>query len=305
MILTVTLNAALDVTYRVDALVPDASHRVRSVHQRAGGKGINVARVLHGQGRPVTCLGFLGGSAGASIAMDLDGAGIPAAMTTIAGESRRTVSVVSAATGGSTLFNEPGPRVTDDEWRGLLAQCARSLAAASVMVISGSLPPGTPPDAYGQLARAAHVAGVRVIVDADGGALARSLDAAPDVVKPNAAELRAATGLDDASAAMRSLLDAGAGAVVATFGAQGIRALAMEGAWSAGLARPVVVVNPTGAGDAVAAALAAGLEDGRDWASMLGDAVAWSAAAVATPLAGDLDAKALAEVRAAVRVVAA
>ena len=305
MIVTVTLNMALDVTYEVDELVPDASHRVRAVHQRAGGKGVNVARVLHGQGRAVTCLGLAGGAAGAAIAADLEAAGIDASLTTIARESRRTVSVVSAATGGSTLFNEPGPRVTDGEWRAFLDTYARAAAEARVVVLSGSLPPGVPTDAYAWLVRAAAEGTARALVDADGVALMEALPAAPEVVKPNAAELRAATGVDDANAAMRSMREAGARSVVATFGAEGIGALTAEGAWTARLTRPIAGVNPTGAGDAVAAALAAGLEEDRDWPSMLEEAGAWSAAAVAAPLAGDLDARVLGEVRSLVRVVPA
>jgi tagatose 6-phosphate kinase len=305
VILTVTLNAALDVTYQVDELRPDASHRVRAVHERAGGKGINVARVLHGQDRAVTCLGLVGGWSGARIAADLDTAGIRAALTSIAGESRRTVSVVSAATGGSTLFNEPGAHVGDAEWQAFLDGYARFASLASVVVLSGSVPPGVPEDAYARLTTTARESGARVVVDADGAALLRSLEAAPDVAKPNGAELRAATGLDDTGAAMRSLRDAGAAAVVATFGPDGIRALTADGAWSARLDRAITGVNPTGAGDAVAAALAAGLEDGRDWPGMLTDAVAWSAAAVAAPLAGDLDAGVLADVRSSVRLDAA
>lgn len=304
MIVTVTLNAALDVTYQVDELRPDTSHRVRTVHERAGGKGVNVARVLQGQGRTVTALGLVGGWTGARIAADLDASGIAAAMTSISGESRRTVSVVSAATGGSTLFNEPGPHVTEAEWQAFLDAFTRFVGLASIVVLSGSLPPGVPEDAYGRLARVAHSSDARVLVDADGAALARSIEASPEVVKPNGAELRAATGLEEPGAAMRSLHAAGAGAVVATFGAQGIRALTPDGAWSARLDRPIGGVNPTGAGDAVAAALVAGLEDGRDWPSMLADAVAWSAAALAATLAGDLDAGTLDELRAAVLVEA-
>jgi tagatose 6-phosphate kinase len=302
VILTVTLNAALDVTYDVDELRPDHSHRVRAVHEHAGGKGINVARVLHGQGRDVTCLGFVGGWSGARVAAELDTSGIAAAMTSIAGESRRTVSVVSAASGGATLFNEPGPPVTDGEWQSFLASYPRFVARASVVVCSGSIPPGAPTDAYAQLSRAAHELGVRVIVDADGAALLSALDAAPDVVKPNAAELLGATGHDDPDAAMRSMLDAGIGAVVATFGPEGLRVRTQDHAWAARLARPINGVNPTGAGDAVAAALAAGLEDGRDWPSMLRQAVAWSAAAAAAPLAGDLDPATLDQVGAGVVV---
>ena len=126
--------------------------------------------------------------------------------------------------------------------------------------------------------------------------------AAPEVVKPNSAELRAATGVEDAGPAMRAMLDAGAGAVVATFGSEGIRLVTPDGAWTARLEPPVMGVNPTGAGDAVAAALAAGLADGRELPAIVADAVAWSAAAVAAPLAGDLDAGVLASAPASVRV---
>ncbi|MEZ4597101.1 MAG: hypothetical protein R3C32_09845 [Chloroflexota bacterium] len=151
----VTLNAALDVTYDVDELRPDASHRVRAVHQRAEAKGINVARVLgrrDATSPPSACWGGRRAPGGA----DLDAAGVPAAMTTIAAESRRTVSVVPAATGGSTLFNEPRPVVSEDEWRAFLAQAARSVRAAGMVVLSGNLPPGVQ-DAYAQLVRVARV----------------------------------------------------------------------------------------------------------------------------------------------------
>ncbi|MET0772854.1 MAG: PfkB family carbohydrate kinase, partial [Candidatus Limnocylindrales bacterium] len=239
---------------------------------------------------------------GARIAAALDGAGIAAAMSSVAGESRRTVSVVSAATGGSTLFNEPGPHVQGMEWQGVLATYARFVPRARVIVMSGSLPPGVPQDAYAELGRVAHGSGVTVIVDADGRVLERSLAAAPDVVKPNSAELRAATGVEGVEPAMRALLDAGARAVVATFGVDGIRAVTPDGAWSARLEAAVTGVNPTGAGDAVAAALAAGLEDERELPAILADAVAWSAAAVAAPLAGELDPGVLASAPASVRV---
>lgn len=300
MIVTVTLNAALDVTYTVDRLEPDTSHRVRAVHQRAGGKGVNVARVLHGMGRAVTCLGFTGGPTGDAILADLGTAGIAHAMTPIACESRRTVSVVSRATGGSTLFNEPGPSVSGGEWQAFLEGFVRAARDARVVVLSGSIPPGVPSDAYARLVRAAG--DVPVIVDADGMALREALPASPAVVKPNRAELLAASGHMDPDAAMHVLRAAGARAVVATFGSEGIRALTADGAWKARLTAPVTVVNPTGAGDAVAAAIAVGLEEGWGWQSILEDALAWSAAAVAAPLAGDIDGRALDAVRRLARV---
>ena len=105
MILTVTLNPAWDVTYRVPRLTRHTSHRVGSVLQRPGGKGLNVARVLHVLGEPALATGLAGGATGALLRAALE---IPHDFAEIAGETRRTVTVVD---GDATVFNEPGPDV--------------------------------------------------------------------------------------------------------------------------------------------------------------------------------------------------
>lgn len=290
MIVTVTLNAALDTSYAVPRVLPGTSHRVRTVERRAGGKGINVARVLHAMGHPVRVTGFAGGATGAAIRADLAVAGMADALVPIAAESRRTVSAVSDATGEATLFNEPGPPVSELEWQRLVGSVRDLALDASVVVMSGSLPAGVPPDAYASLVAVAQTAGAAAIVDADGAMLRDALPARPDVVKPNALESAAATGLDDPVAGAAWLRRHGAGAVVTTLGPDGLLADTPEGAWRAwlpdGLLRPV---NPTGAGDACVAAIAAGLEAGWSWPVRLTTAVAWSAAAVVAPLAGDLE----------------
>jgi tagatose 6-phosphate kinase len=290
VILTLTLNAALDVSYEVDALVPGASHRVRAVRQRAGGKGINVARILHAAGYPVRVGGFAGGASGDVVRTELTALGMPETLLTIAAESRRTVSVVSRATGEATLLNEPGPLVTDAEWQRMLATTRQLATSVRVIVMCGSLPPGVPPDAYAQLVAAARAAGAVSIVDADGAALAAALPAGPDVVMPNAAELTAASGIEERRAAIERLRTLGAAAVVATFGAEGLTADTPLGSWRGWLSQPLVAVNPTGAGDACAAAVAAGLFRDASWPELLKDAVAWSAASVTSPVAGEVDA---------------
>jgi tagatose 6-phosphate kinase len=93
VIVTVTLNPALDLTYAVDELRPHAVHRVRAVHERPGGKGLNVARVLHALGEPVLATGLLGGSVGASVRALVDAIGLPSAFVPIAGSTRRTVTI--------------------------------------------------------------------------------------------------------------------------------------------------------------------------------------------------------------------
>lgn len=136
------------------------------------------------------------------------------------------------------------------------------------------------------------------VLDADGPALTTALAAGPTVVKPNAAELRAATGLADVPAAAAALRAAGADTVVASLGPDGLFALTRDGAWRC--APPTAVTgNPTGAGDSAVAAIAAGLLGGAGWPAVLPDAVALSAATVLAPRAGRFDPVAYRRFRAA------
>ncbi len=287
-VVTVTLNAALDVTYDVEAFVPHATHRVLEVRAQAGGKGVNVARVLRQLGQDVVVTGLAGGHTGTLIRADLAASGLPDALVPISGESRRTLTVVSQRDGGATLLNEPGPRVREGEWAGFLTRFDHLLAAAQAVVLSGSLPVGVPTNAYAELVQAAHDHGLPALVDAEGEALHAALVAAPDVVKPNAAELGATTGHDDPALGAEQLLRAGARAVVASLGPDGLLAVTDAESWRA-VPPEVVLGNPTGAGDATMAALAAGLVGGHPWSETLREAVAVAAAAVLLPVAGGFD----------------
>ncbi|MFL6055603.1 MAG: 1-phosphofructokinase family hexose kinase [Actinoallomurus sp.] len=275
MIVTVTPNLALDVTYELPELRPGGTHRVETVHARAGGKGVNVARVLRSLGHDVLVVGLAGGATGDAVRADLDAAGLAHDLVPITGETRRTVTVVAG--GDATLLNEPGPVITPEEWTALQER----IPDADVVVISGSLPPGVSADAVARLARRAR-RDVPVIVDTSGEALRH---AAPYAwaVKPNAAELTELTGTDDPVAGARSLR---AHAVVVSLGAEGL--LAVTGDDVHRVSPPQVVSgNPTGAGDAVVAALAAGV--GSPWPDLLKDAAALSAAAVLASVAGSYD----------------
>lgn len=284
MILTVTLNAALDVTYHVSALVPGAAHRASPTGARAGGKGVNVARVLHALGHDTLVTGFAGGDTGESIRADLAAAGIREAFVAPAAPARRTVTVVSEDDGSATAFNEPGPRLSIADWTWFTGRYRELATRADVVVLSGSLPPGLPDHAYAQLLGATPVP---AILDTSGPPLLEGAAARPAVVKPNAEEL-AVTGITDPVAAAHHLRSHGAGAVVASLGAAGLLAVTGTGCWRAAAPEPLRG-NPTGAGDACVAALAAGLAGGTAWPDVLSDAIALSAAAVARPVAGDVD----------------
>ncbi|MDH6130727.1 tagatose 6-phosphate kinase [Kitasatospora sp. MAA4] len=289
MILTVTLNAALDVTYFVDALVPRSSHRVDTVHERAGGKGVNVARVLAALGQPTAVTGLAGGPTGALLRAELHAAGLRDELVPVAGDSRRTLTVVSRQDGDATVFNQAGPLVQPAEWAAFTDRYAQLVCDADVVVLAGSLPPGPPEDAYARLVTLAAAAGAVTVLDTSGPALLAALAAGPDVVKPNTAELTAVTGEFEIGPAAARLRALGARTVVASDGPAGLHAITPHGSWHA-TPPERLAGNPTGAGDACVAALAAGLAAGTPWPEILREAVALSAAAVPCPVAGDFDA---------------
>ncbi|GAA4587502.1 1-phosphofructokinase family hexose kinase [Planotetraspora phitsanulokensis] len=297
MILTVTLNLALDVTYVVGDVDWNGMNRVSSVHRRAGGKGVNVARVLTSLGHEVVATGLAGGRTGEDVLADLALAGVAADFTPIAAESRSTLVVSEAGPSASrrnALFNEPGPVVTEDDLMRFTRHFAGLVRGADAVVISGSLPPGAPPDFYAGLAAMAAERGVPVIVDADGTPLRHALSGRPAIVKPNAEELARAAVLPRTATPPRSadaaeaLRRAGAESVVVSLGAHGALAVTPGGSWRAHMPREVAG-NPTGAGDALVAGLALGLVEATPWPDRLRRATALGAAAVAAPLAGDVD----------------
>ncbi|MEV8596493.1 1-phosphofructokinase family hexose kinase [Streptomyces sp. NPDC052012] len=289
MILTVTLNTALDITYRVPSLRPHHSHRVSEVTERPGGKGINVARVLAALGHEVTVTGFAGGTTGQVLRDHL--LRVPTltdALVPISGTTRRTTAVVDETSGGTTQLNEPGPTITAAEWSAFQEAYETLLPSASAVALCGSLPPGVPVGAYAGLIRTARAAGVPSLLDTSGAALRRGVAGRPDILKPNAEELAELTGSHEPLRATQDARRRGAGTVVASLGPQGLLAVTPDGHWRA--APPAHLHgNPTGAGDSAVAGLLSGLVEHLPWPTRLARAVALSAATVVSPVAGEFD----------------
>ncbi|MFF5483425.1 1-phosphofructokinase family hexose kinase [Streptomyces sp. NPDC012935] len=289
MILTVTLNTALDITYRVRALRPHASHRVSEVTERPGGKGLNVARVLAALGHEVTVTGFTGGATGSEV-QDLLAAtpAVVDALVPVTGATRRTIAVVDELTGDTTQLNEPGPTITPAEWSAFQEAYEDLLTSAATVALCGSLPPGVPVGAYAGLVRSARAAGVPVLLDTSGEALRRGVAARPDIIKPNADELAELTGSHEPLRATQDARRRGARTVVASLGKSGLLAVTPEGRWQA---TPPARLhgNPTGAGDAAVAGLLSGLVEHLAWPDRLTRATALSAASVVAPVAGEFD----------------
>ena len=298
MILTVTPNPALDLTWHVDSIRAAETHRADAAVARAGGKGLNVARVAHAQGAAARAITTVGGRTGEEFAAELQSSGVPHRLVPVVGSTRRSIALVDESLGDTTVVNERGLNPTDAEWAMLVGEVADGLPGAGVLVISGSLPPGAPDTLLPLLIGIGRDAGVPVIVDTSGPALLRAADAGASVLKPNAAELAEATGIDDPIEGARVLLERGASLVLLSRGAEGMLAVSVAGS-SDGAAGSLHVLharlpeslagNPTGAGDAAVAACAVLLDAGvADPEQILRRATAWSAAAVLMPFAGEI-----------------
>ena len=297
MILTVTPNPALDLTWRVARLTPGATHRVPTGSARAGGKGLNVARVLHGEGHDVLALAATGGRAGAEFERELETSGIPHRLLHVEAATRRSVAVVDEQRGETSVLNELGSPLADAEVRDLIDTAARLAREAHAVSVSGSLPPGLDEDEFERLVGDLVATGVPVVVDTSGPALLAAARAGAHALKPNLEELEAATGHADPIEGAHALLALGAALVVVSLGEEGlIVARPHESPVRARLPR-VLHGNATGAGDAAVAAIALELaQAGSDAASLslaglARRATAWSASAVLMPLAGELSAE--------------
>lgn len=290
MILTVTPNPALDLTYRVRALETGETHRVAAPAVRAGGKGLNVARVIAQTGGAAFALTTAGGAPGLRLADDLERSGMPSELVPVTAPTRSSVAIVDEAAGTTTIINEEGDALTAAEWVALRDAVERLSIPATAVVGSGSLPREAPEDFYAGVVAIALAHGHPSVIDATGPALLLAAEAGATVLKPNRRELAESVGDDDPVAGARVLLDAGAGLVLVSLGAEGMLAVS-PGTPPLGARLPEPLRgNATGAGDAAVAAVATALASGvDDPAVLLRRATGWSAAAVLAPLAGELD----------------
>ena len=299
MIVTVTLNAALDVAYQAEGLAWQATRDVTRVRHRAGGRGVAVARVLHTFGHEVLAAGLAGGATGELIREDLGRSGIPVAFTEIGRESRRVLEVTDTGVGRTMRLREPGPYVTTEELGRFAGDYRRLLADATAVILCGTLPAGLPPEIYGSLATWAAEAGVPVILNAGGSALGYAASRRPDLVVPDADGHPAADSAADPApdpaadpapdpapdpAAGEALLRLGAAAVAMPWPGR-VAVVTKAGRWNASLGGsgegPPEVTDGTGLESlgALVAGLVPGLLLGWSWPDLLRHAVAVAAAA--------------------------
>lgn len=281
MLLTVTLNAAVDKRYEADHVAMGEVNRVRCTCS-AGGKGLNVSRVAILAGEPVIATGFAGGFTGRLIEKLAEEDGIQTDFIHTQAESRTCINLRDNAAGIQTEFLENGAGILPEEAAALIERFGRLLKCADAVTISGSLPKDISPEIYTTLITMAKAAGRPVLLDTSGPALISNLDAAPDLIKPNQDEIGQITGRRTLTKgalieAGMHLREKGIRYVVVSLGAGGSLMICDEGVFRAAVPK-LHAVNTVGCGDAMLAALAIGIEKRMPAQEMLSYASAVSAA---------------------------
>jgi 1-phosphofructokinase len=284
MIITLTPNPSVDRSVCIDAFKLGGVNRGTRSWSEPSGKGVNVAFALSAHDVPVVAVLPIGGPAGAHLVDMLDRTPLKYRTVPIDGEIRVNVSLI-LPDGVVTKINESGPMLSVAEARAMLDATAELVTTNTWLAGCGSLPGGVGDDYYAQVVEVGHRAGATVVVDTSGPALAAALAAGPDLIKPNAFELAETAGgsvatIGDVVDAAQELRRRGAGAVLASLGADGAVLVDATGAWH-GEATVERVVSSVGAGDAMLAGYLY-LADSRpdQPAAALASALAWGASAV-------------------------
>ena len=284
MIVSVTLNPCVDRVVFVPGLKVGDTNRVDRVETDAGGKGVNLSRVVAELGGKTIATGFLGGGNGAHIRHVLRAQGVHNSFVEIAGTTRVNTSI-EAGDGPPTTLNEAGPQISDEEWHRLLAHCETLFHRADWVALGGSLPPGVPVDAFRALGELARREGCRVLLDADGEAMRLGLQMRPDLIKPNLREAERLLGktLPDRAAAVSAAreLRSMAENVIVSMGKDGAALATADGVWL-GSSPQVEPRSTIGSGDSLLGALLWALEDGCDWPEALRWGLAAGAATATT-----------------------
>ena len=280
MIRVIGLSPAIDVTYTVSETMVGQSHRVQSVRRLPGGKGVNVARVLHAGNQEVELLAPLGGDAGDWIERELSGQGLKVRRIPILATTRSCVAVVAET---ATVFNEPAASLEEAEFEEVLLAASKP---CETLVVSGSMPPNLRIDQLEKLFQTCRAAAKNLVVDSSGPALMIAAYSGADLLKPNLEEALAATNTDQIAVAAELLISSGAHQVLISEGEIG---MSLFGETKITAQLPAVTGNPTGAGDAVTALAALGLTKGQDSSEWLRSATAAGMLAVLEPTAGSTD----------------
>lgn len=269
MIVTVTMNPAIDKTVEIEKLLPGGLNRISTVEYDAGGKGINVSKTIRELGGKSIATGFLGGNAGKTIEAVLNEKGIEHDFIWVEGETRTNTKVFEQ-NGEVTELNEPGPKISEEQIEQLIDKLMGYASEDTLFILSGSIPGTVDKNIYARIIRLVHEKKSQVLLDADGELFRKGLAAGPDIIKPNRVELEEYAGYDyraskeELFALAREFKEKGIKTIAVSMGGSG--ALFVHEEYEA--ASPALSVkahSTVGAGDAMVAALAYA------WNEKLGD----------------------------------
>lgn len=263
MILTVTMNPSIDISYPLDVFKMDTVNRVAEVSKTAGGKGLNVTRVLAEIGDNVAATGLIGGTNGHFLLQHLP-QNIQAFFYEIAGDTRNCIAILHE--GQQTEILEAGPTIAAEEVNGFLHHYRSLMGATDVVAISGSLPAGLPTEFYVQLVEIAHQFGNKVVLDCSGVALQAALGSPvkPTAIKPNNEELSQLLGrevskdLNELKEVLSEPLFEGIEWIIVSLGADGAFAKHWDTFYKVDIPK-IEVVNPVGSGDSTVAGISSAL----------------------------------------------
>lgn len=286
MIVTVTMNPAIDKTVEIDRLLPGGLNRIQKVEYDAGGKGINVSKTIRELGGTSIAVGFLGGNAGRTIETVLNDSGISNDFLWVDGETRTNTKVYEK-NGELTELNEPGPAITDSHQEQLMKKLEGYADSHTLFILAGSIPNGVDQQIYAKIIRAVHAHGAKVLLDADGAQFRNALEAGPDIIKPNRVELEEyfqydyRASIEELLQAAQELRSRGIETVAVSMGKSGAM-MVQEGYQVKCPALSVKAHSTVGAGDAMVAALAYAWDQKLDQEQTVRLCMAASAGAVTT-----------------------
>lgn len=286
MIITVTLNPALDKTLVLKKVIMGEVNRVDASRNDMGGKGINVSKVLKKLGKTTKATGFLGGILEEVFRKELVLAGIEDHFQSVHGRTRTNIKIVDEERQEYTDLNEPGPEILEAELKAFYSKFDEMVGPEDIVVLSGGISQGVPKEIYGILTRKSKEKGAKVLVDTEGEALIHAIEAVPYMVKPNEKELAGICGrevltLDEILQEGRKLMEKGISMVLVSRGSEGSILFTPNEVYLAeGL--QVQVRSTVGAGDSMVAAMAYGIEENLPEKEILALAQASGAAAVMT-----------------------
>lgn len=260
MIITVTMNPAIDKTVEVSKFLYNGLNRISRVEYDAGGKGINVSKTIHELGGESVAIGFLAGNSGQTIQNVLRSKGIACDFVEVSGETRTNTKVVEDD-GTLTELNEPGPCITEADLNKLKEKLLKYAEADNLFVFSGSVPAGVPKGIYKELILLVKEKGAKTLLDADGEAFREAVKAGPDIIKPNQVELAEYCGMDNSAdslafvEAVKPLREKGVKNIAISMGKDGALFL-LDGYQVQCPGLRIKAHSAVGAGDAMVAALA-------------------------------------------------